>query len=250
MTEAAEPLKQRKRRAELAIVLREIPPASTVLELGGESGFQAKLLSEHGHQVHSIDIDPPSLETFHPVQPYDGKSIPFASGTFDVVFSSHVLEHVQNLELTMKEIRRVLKPQGVAIHVVPSAVWRFWTSLMHYPYMMQRGLGLRPPLHGPRHQQSIAQTVQSRGIRDLARRVLLSGPHGEFPTELHELYQYSRRPWTRRFEGLGFVVSKAQGGKLFYSGYEMLRSLSIDDRKRLAFWLGSSSHVFSTRPLH
>ncbi len=248
MRNSEEPLKLRKRRAELDIVTRQISPSSSILEVGGESGFQARLLTELGHRVESIDIDPPSLDTYYPVQPYDGVTIPFESARFDIVFSSHVLEHVKDLGALMREIQRVLKPEGVAIHVVPSAVWRFWTSLMHYPYMLQRGLGIRPPLHGPRHRASLSQTVHSHGLLKLAKRVLISGPHGEFPTELHELHEYSKGPWVKRFEQLGFTVQSAEGGKLFYSGYEMLRDLSIARRKTLALCLGSASHVFTTRP--
>ena len=37
----------------------------------------------------------------------------------DEIYSSHLLEHIGNLELLMKEIHRVLKPDGKKIAVVP-----------------------------------------------------------------------------------------------------------------------------------
>lgn len=40
---------------------------------------------------------------------------PYPDGTFDVVFSSQVIEHVHNTRLFVEEIYRVLKPGGTAI---------------------------------------------------------------------------------------------------------------------------------------
>ena len=48
------------------------------------------------------------------------ESIPFADNFFDVVVSLDVLEHVQNDELAISEIRRVLKPGGISIIFVPA----------------------------------------------------------------------------------------------------------------------------------
>ena len=43
-----------------------------------------------------------------------------ARGPFDVVHSSHVVEHVYDLRATMSQVRRLLKPGGIAIVVVPN----------------------------------------------------------------------------------------------------------------------------------
>jgi ubiquinone/menaquinone biosynthesis C-methylase UbiE len=45
--------------------------------------------------------------------------MPFADGTFDFVFASHVLEHVQEDHQAIAEIARVQPPGGVAILPVP-----------------------------------------------------------------------------------------------------------------------------------
>jgi SAM-dependent methyltransferase len=49
----------------------------------------------------------------------DITQLSFASESFDLVFCSHVLEHIENDIKAMKEIRRVLKPDGTAILLVP-----------------------------------------------------------------------------------------------------------------------------------
>lgn len=51
---------------------------------------------------------------------YDGRDIPFADEYFNFIFSSSVLEHVQDLDYTLKELVRVVnKNGGMMIHSVP-----------------------------------------------------------------------------------------------------------------------------------
>jgi SAM-dependent methyltransferase len=49
----------------------------------------------------------------------DITEIPYADNTFDVIFCSHVLEHVPNDRKAMSELARVLKPGGWAYLQVP-----------------------------------------------------------------------------------------------------------------------------------
>jgi SAM-dependent methyltransferase len=49
----------------------------------------------------------------------DLQQLPFDDATYDFVFASHVLEHIPNDEKAISEIRRILKPNGIAILPVP-----------------------------------------------------------------------------------------------------------------------------------
>ena len=49
----------------------------------------------------------------------DLQNLPFDSSTYDFIFASHVLEHIPDDQKAICEIRRVLKPNGVAILPVP-----------------------------------------------------------------------------------------------------------------------------------
>lgn len=242
-------LKQRKRHAEFQQICSHIKPGSQILELGGETGFQASLLTAAGHTVNSLDVESkPETGLYHPVQIYGGLTIPFADRTFDAVFSSHVLEHVPHLPVLLREIHRVLKPGGVSVHVLPSSVWRFWTSFTHYPYLVQRLLGTRQkPLSGTQ-AYSVGDTVQRRGLRQSLLRALLSGPHGVSGNEFVELWRFSGKAWRKTFQAAGFEVISMRGSGLLYSGYELFPQLGIERRRQLSQILGSSSHVVLTRP--
>jgi SAM-dependent methyltransferase len=49
----------------------------------------------------------------------DIQNLPFEDNIYDFVFASHVLEHIPNDGKALQEIRRILKPNGVAILPVP-----------------------------------------------------------------------------------------------------------------------------------
>jgi len=56
----------------------------------------------------------------------DSTALPFAAESFDCVVALDMLEHVEDDEGSMREIRRVLRPGGVFLFTVPAfmALWR------------------------------------------------------------------------------------------------------------------------------
>jgi SAM-dependent methyltransferase len=50
---------------------------------------------------------------------WDGKTIPLPNAAVDVVLATELLEHCQHPELVLKEIHRVLKPDGILCFTVP-----------------------------------------------------------------------------------------------------------------------------------
>jgi ubiquinone/menaquinone biosynthesis C-methylase UbiE len=49
----------------------------------------------------------------------DLTNLPFDNGSYNFVLASHVLEHIPDDEKAISEIRRILKPNGVAVLAVP-----------------------------------------------------------------------------------------------------------------------------------
>ena len=54
------------------------------------------------------------------VQVADITNIPYPDNTFDAVIALDVIEHIKNDEEALREIYRVLRPQGMAIITVPA----------------------------------------------------------------------------------------------------------------------------------
>ena len=98
-----------------------------------------RFLASEGFVVEAIDLEqnPYAKNLVYNVISYDGKNIPFPDEYFDVVFSSNVLEHIAHIDQFLLEIKRVLKSNGIAIHILPTGSWRFWTNLSHYLYIIK-----------------------------------------------------------------------------------------------------------------
>lgn len=80
---------QALRNEELNHVLSSFPQGAHILEIGAGAGWQALTLQSKGHYVQAVDLYDSSYldHAVYPVIPYDGHSLPFSSGSFDVVFS-------------------------------------------------------------------------------------------------------------------------------------------------------------------
>jgi SAM-dependent methyltransferase len=232
------------RAAELDLARPWLPSAGRILELGGGSGFQAGILDGWGYEVVSLDVPerPAPARTYRPVEIYDGRNIPADAGAFDAVFSSNVLEHVGDLGFLLGEVARVLRPGGTGVHLMPSASWRLWTLVAHYPWALGQGAAL---VAGRRRELPGGGQAPPAA---LWRRGLIQQPHGEFPSALHELRSFSAASWRRTFEGAGYEVVQTSANGLFYTGYLLFGGLVAPHRERLAKLLGSSCNLFVTRP--
>jgi SAM-dependent methyltransferase len=78
---------------------------------------------------------------------YDGTRVPFPDGTFDLVYSSQVLEHVADPRLHLREIARVLRPGGLLIgstsQLEPFHSMSFWNLTPFGFVSLAREAGLR-----------------------------------------------------------------------------------------------------------
>ena len=237
------------RQAEIDLVKQWFRPGIRVLEIGGGNGFQAAVIASWGCQVTSIDVGQVSSDraAHYLVQHYDGKMLPFSDHSFDAVFSSNVLEHIPHLQLMLNEIMRVLKRDGIVVHILPSSSWRFWTSLSFYMHLIRVIVGVAAPALQSQRAPLTGEPLAKRGWGALARRALFDGPHGEFPSALHELHTFSKFWWIRMFRKNGFEVKHCCGNGLFYTGYAILSGTPLRWRRWAARCLGSAATIYVLR---
>ena len=204
------------RARELDIIVQRLNVGDSVLEIGSGTGWQAKILEEAGFQVEGIDIESSNYrdERVWRVADYDGEKIPFQENSFDLVFSSNVLEHIEGVEKFQSEIQRVLKPDGLALHLIPSTSWRFWTILTSILKMSN-----------------------------------FLAPHGEIArNSFHELVVFSRNYWRGLFLKTGWKSVSTGSNGLFYSGSSLLdRHLSLNTRAKLSRFLGGSCSIYEMK---
>jgi len=82
-----------------------------------------------------IGLDKSKIPCVDMVWDLEKTRLPFRKNEFDVVYASHVLEHVQNVTNLIKGIHRTLKPRGKFFITVPHFSWNFaFWGLSHIYY--------------------------------------------------------------------------------------------------------------------
>lgn len=104
--------------------------ARRILEIGCGSGIIASELARASGgrcEVHGVDVADNRVERDgYQFQLVADATLPFATGSFDIVVSNYVIEHVASDEeqaIHLREIERVLAPSGVAYLGLPNK-WR------------------------------------------------------------------------------------------------------------------------------
>jgi SAM-dependent methyltransferase len=241
------------RRAEFDLVAPFLKGASQLLEIGGGDGFQQTLLTTICDSVVSIDVKV-HPRPIAPVQQYNGRTIPFPNRSFDRIFSSNVLEHVEDIDHILAEMRRVLTDHGYAVHVLPTPAWRLWTTATHYPALPKillsnlnnlrvrhREIGKAPLTH-----PSVGSAAAKRYFKfKWIGSVLVSQRHGERGNRFTEAFYYREHWWRDRFARSGWSVIDSFPTRLYYSGNQLLATgLSLAARRRLSHVLGSATRAF------
>ena len=186
---------QRTATRDLAFLLPHLSPGMSIIDCGCGPGSITVGLAEivAPGQVIGLDIEPRQLEAaqrlateratpnvrFEPGSVYE---LPFPDATFDVAVAHFVLEHVSDPLRALREIRRVLRPGGLAAIKDP-----------YYP-----AFTFRP------------QTTELRGFGELAEKVRKH--HGASDTYAVDLRAYLLEA--------GFERTEAQGGLENIAGNE------------------------------
>jgi SAM-dependent methyltransferase len=233
------------RAFELHRVLPLFPQHAKILEIGAGTGEQARLLTQAGFDVMAIDLQQGDYTPHRvfAVMDYSGTRLPLEDASVDVVFSSNVLEHVPDLDVLHSEFRRVLKPGGMCVHLMPSAAWRWWTLLASPLDLPARVCSVWHKRQGQRWPQLLRAVVREGYITLVPHR------HGERGNAFSELWLFSASWWNKTFHQLGWNVRHTAPAGLFYTGWMVLGTrLPLPFRARLAPVLGSACRVYVTQP--
>lgn len=238
---------------ELDNTLPLMPGKGRLLELGAGVGWQAKRLEQAGYDVDALELEGDrEAQALYPIVYYDGVTIPFEDNRFDIIFSSNVLEHIPHLETYQEEMRRVLKPDGIAVHLLPSGSWRLWSTLTHYMFavkyvaqMVLRKLKLMPAKSTEAYMDDIDNRVSQMSKLDLLKKFLIPSRRGERGNVWSETYYFSRFFWNPWFKQHGWEVQRYSNNKLFYTSYAVFDSLlPVSVRGVLSKLMGASCHVY------
>ena len=177
----------RRREAEIVFSLFPDRRFQHALELGAGNGVQSVTIINYCATLVSTDKYERDdfLQRQTPNVKYmlcDAQDLSRFSGyTFDLVFSSNMLEHIPDIDKCLCECRRVLIDNGLMLHLMPSRLWKIFNS----------GLGILK-LRNPR-------------------------VHGASTSWWREFYEFGPSVWKRKIESNGLIVQEVIGMP-FYVG--------------------------------
>jgi len=140
-----EELEIARKQAETIVNKLGITPTHlTVLDIGSGTGHKAIALAKLFKHAHGIEIEKTEHEMALLKKRYfeqenvtflncPNEKIELPDESIDAALSMTVLEHVSDVEQSIKEIKRVLKPNGTFYLACPSYNWIYET---HYHYYM------------------------------------------------------------------------------------------------------------------
>ena len=190
VTSSEKPLEFRAAREEMywlvARARRELPPSSSIVEVGSGYGYLTYALARAGYRIRGVDIAPSAVEAarrrFGDLYLCDdigmfSRRLPAST---DVVVMTEVLEHLDQPVAVLAAIRDALRPGGSLLMTTPSrdfhpadALWR--TEL--------------PPVHLAWYSKT--------SLREMARRVGMSIRFQDY-SEFHAERVAGIRPEKRR----------------------------------------------------
>ena len=139
-------------------------------------------------------------ENFYPVQ-CPAENLPFPDEQFEVVLSSHAIEHMHDPMLAMNEMVRVLKIGGVLLLIAPREEWRdpIWGFPLIWPFIR---LGIKALSS---HREVIKKRSENRCMDGIDRSLeppdrAMRGRDLEYMLEQAGLKTLSRRIVSANFD--------------------------------------------------
>lgn len=141
-------------------------PGARLLEIGCGMGTDLLQFARGGARCIGIDLTPRSVEiTRHRFALYgtdgafmiaDGEQLPFASETFDVVYSNGVLHHTPDTTGAIREVHRVLRPGGTAkVMLYHRNSLNYWVEIV-----LRRGLAGGEFLRGRSAEEIMSRVIE------------------------------------------------------------------------------------------
>jgi ubiquinone/menaquinone biosynthesis C-methylase UbiE len=140
-----------RRRSRLFVEKARLGPGSVALELGCGTGIFLAQVAASGARLRGLDLSPDLLARARArtaglatvsLDCGNAEEMPYADGTFDAVYGSSVLHHL-DLERALREIFRVLRRGGRIVFAEPNIV-NPQVAVMFHLGLTKRYFGVSP----------------------------------------------------------------------------------------------------------
>ncbi len=184
-----------------------------ILEFGSGAGHQGEWLSRLGRCVLSdVYVDKDLRVTGRACfLACDVSQSPFRSGSFDLIFSNHVVEHLLDPERSFRELQRIGREHCLYAFAVPTSVWlllsvpgQYWDKVRDVvARLAEPRTGARRGDAATVHLTAIEGPLSGTG--GLVSWILPHG-HGSYPGFVECLRAFRAASWRRYFRNHGFAL--------------------------------------------
>ena len=115
--------------------LQRHTPSGHLLELGCGRGDLLRVAAEAGYEAEGCDLFGGNVPACPGARLHDGflRDLALPGASFDVVVTRNTLEHLENPEIELREIARILRPGGLLYVKVPNERYEHgWRSRMAF----------------------------------------------------------------------------------------------------------------------
>lgn len=225
------------RKREIELIFSGCPPRAfpAALELGAGDGYQSTLLEAYVDRLVVTDLDvtriPSRRSDRVDVRQCDAEAVgeAFPAAEFDLVFSSNMLDDVPDLGLALRSVHKVLRDDGVTVHVIPSPFWKLCSFGLFFPLLIPRGLRYLA-------RRTMLRNGKAALVLPNEPRTSLNGtswgqrlwppPVGPYRGHLEEYLGNRKTRWLHEFRRAGFRVVRVLKGPVCSGhglGWERLR---------------------------
>ena len=218
--------REKKRKIEMAIILDYLYGYFTnknknILEFGCGDGFQIEFLKKISNNVIAIDrkIDPDlKNKNFGTVLETSINDTSFNDKQFDLIFSNHVIEHLEDLEGATQEMMRIGSDDCIYAFSVPTNIWLALSLPAQYYRKIKYMFGLLCKSTSETPKKENNQFNQEIKKSSFLQRIMPQG-HGVY-TDFFGCYNSFRiKNWEKLFKQLKFNVVQTKP-LLLYSASE------------------------------
>lgn len=128
-------LKAKKIEAVLSNYFKQDIENFRMLDVGSGNGTICDYFYQK-NEIFCVDVQDQRINRMPNFRKVESEKLPYGDESFDIVISNHVIEHVRNQELHLKEIYRVLKKEGVCYLATPNLIFpmepHYKIPLIHY----------------------------------------------------------------------------------------------------------------------
>lgn len=128
------------------------PENETVVDIGAGSGYISLFLANEGFGVTAFDLTPVYVEQINKkakkqkltnlkAKVSTAEKLPLKSNSVDYLVANAILEHIEQEQATIKEWKRVTKPQGLIFITVPLKFRYMWPIFWPINYIHDKRIG-------------------------------------------------------------------------------------------------------------